>query len=802
TNEFGCTDSTIHDVLVDSLPVADFSYTTGCVGWETCFFDESIPNADSIFYRYWNFGDGNSSTLHNPCHIYTNPGQYEVVFVVINSNICVANTKIDTINVDYPPLAAFSASASCFNDTTYFVNETDTQGVEVQYWEWNFDDPASGVNNTSSLQTPEHLFTHEGMFNVELIVENIHGCIDTVINTILVDSLPEAHFLFPDTVAMGIVFLLVDSSLAHGSPIIIRHWDLGDGTTYSNLYQVYHSYSEPGEYEVCLAVTDYNGCSDTICQTIIVSAMPLADFDYTSDETLIANFYDESTPDTNIIDWFWDFGNPFTTDDTVSGIQNPIYYDYPTEGYYDVYLEISDKYGGTHDTTKQIYVGCAAIANFSYFDICLGDTTFFLDNSYSPVSAPIESWQWNFGDETDTVYYEQTDTITHYYDTSGVYNVELVIISNYNNNFVSDTILKEIRIYNLPSANFSSEGVCLGTETEFIDSSYSDIGNHITSWFWDFDDGYTGTVQNPIHKYNDVGEYNVFLEITTVHGCIDTITNKSYVSFAPDIPFHVENNCLNSPAYFIPDYDSTEIEITSWFWDFGDPYDDTTSTEPSPEHTYTRIMNYEVTMVASTYGCPKENKMSILVYPIPYSSFTLIPDYGDVQGRTKFTNQSIYADHYLWDFGNGNTSEVINPIEVYEEDSTYIVTLVSYNEYNCSDTSRLELLVFFNGLYFPTAFSPNNPNSEISRFTPKGVNLDEYQVQVFDLRGNLLWESDILDDTGSPVESWDGYYEGRLMPEGMYIWKASGLFKDGSVWKGSTFQSESPQTQGTVTLVR
>jgi len=801
-NTIGCADSIEHEVRVDSLPVADFiAPDSACTGQEVCFFDNSIANSDSITQWVWHFGDGGFSFEENPCYIYIQHGEYELKLLVINSNGCASAIKIDTIRIIDTLAPVFSVSQSCFGDSTYFINETDTQGVEVLYWEWNFDDPASGPDNVSNLMNPSHLFTHPGLFDVRLVAANIVGCADTIINTIVVDSLPEAVFTLPDTVPVGFEITFEDLSVPHGSPIFTRFWDFGDGTTMMNPNPVVHTYSEAGIYNICLIVTAINGCTDTICNSIIITALPCADFYYLSDVNLETYFYDSSIPDSIIVGWFWDFGNLLVTNDT-SILKDPYYDGYPEEGYYSVYHKVFDKFGGTHDITKLIYVGKSLMADYNTTGVCFGDTTSFYDNSYSPVSAPIETWYWNFGDGTDTAYIEKADTLTHYYNTTGVYNVKLIITTVLYGNPVSDTIIKEINIFSQPIADFSSEGVCLGTNTKFIDSSYTDIGNAITSWFWDFDDGYTSTAQNPTHKYTNIGEYNVFLEITTAHGCFDTITNKTHVSFAPDIQFHVENNCLNSPAHFIPDYDSTEIKITSWFWDFGDPYDDSTSIEPYPEHTYTRIMNYEVTMVASSYGCPKENKMNILVYPIPFSSFELIPDYGDVQGRTKFTNQSIYANHYLWDFGNGNTSEVINPIEVYEEDSTYIITLVSYNEYNCSDTSRYKLLVFFRGLYFPTAFSPNNPNSEISRFIPKGVNLSEYQVQVFDLRGNLLWESDKLDNTGSPVESWDGYYEGRLMPEGMYIWRASGLFKDGSVWNGSTFQSETPQKQGTVTLVR
>jgi hypothetical protein len=278
------------------------------------------------------------------------------------------------------------------------------------------------------------------------------------------------------------------------------------------------------------------------------------------------------------------------------------------------------------------------------------------------------------------------------------------------------------------------------------------------------------------------------------------------VSYAPIVTFQVENNCLNSPAYFIPVYDSTFTKITSWKWNFGDPVSDTanpnTSTDPDPSHIYSVISSYQVTMTAASYGCPKTVKKSFLVYPIPYSEFDLSENYNGVQGKTTFTNESIYSKTYLWDFGNGNTSTIENPIEVYEEDSLYTVTLISYNEYGCSDTSRHEVNVLFKGLYCPTAFSPNNPNEEIRYFEPKGVNLIDFHIYVYDTKGNKVWESDKLDELGSPAEYWDGYYNGVLQPQGTYVWKAYGVFRDGTGWVGSTLQSKEPISSGTVTLIR
>ena len=70
------------------------------------------------------------------------------------------------------------------------------------------------------------------------------------------------------------------------------------------------------------------------------------------------------------------------------------------------------------------------------------------------------------------------------------------------------------------------------------------------------------------------------------------------------------------------------------------------------------------------------------------------------------------------------------------------------------------------------------------------------------MKGNQVWESDKLDELGSPAEKWDGYYNGVLQPEGTYVWKAYGVFRDGTGWTGSTLQTKEPVTSGTVTLIR
>ena len=799
TNTMACTDTTNNIVLIDTLPVAGFEHTAACAGLQTCFTDTSVANGGVIDSWIWIFGDGNNSTNQNPCHIYMNEGEYVVTLIVVNSDGCSSAPFNDTIYVSKAPDVNFSFNDVCFGDTTYFENLTDTFGYDAAYWRWTFGNPGSG-NDTSALFSPSHLFMAPGSYNVKLLAENEYGCQDSIVKVVTVDSIPEAYFTIPDTVSIGAQFTITDLSVPHGSPILTKFWQFGDGNTATNINPVTHTYDTIGEYVICLTVDDFNGCSHQYCDSITVIGRPVADFNYASSADLQTFFYDESTPDNSITDWYWEFGDPTTITDT-SEEENPDW-TYQQEGWYSVYLLVTDKFGGMDDTLKSVYCGNALIAGFSVDKQCLGDSTIFSDTTFSPINALVDNYFWDLGDGTTMLYTEPQEEIKHLYPGPGNYQVKFAVSAIVSGFFMSDTMYYTVTIYEPPVARIDSIGlgVCFGTPIQFTDLTTS-TADTIKQWFWDFDtdQGNFSTLKNPVHNYADTGTYNVSMAITTKHGCQSSDSVLAHVNFAPSFGFNVENNCLNSPTKFVPQYDSSVFTITSWLWRFEGNDSSILST---PTYVYDKINVYSVTMEMEAYDCAGEYTKSFLVYPVPYSDFTLTPNFGDIQGKTKFTNNSIYAQSYLWDFGNGNESTAIDPIEIYEYDSTYTIKLIAYNEYSCTDTSEAELTVFFKGLYFPTAFSPNNPNEEISLFTPKGVNLAQYLVQVFDLRGNLVWESDKLNEDGSPVESWDGYYDGTLMPLGMYIWRAAGKFRDGTIWKGQNYEDAPPQTNGTVTLIR
>ncbi|MDP6909585.1 MAG: PKD domain-containing protein, partial [Flavobacteriales bacterium] len=155
-----------------------------------------------------------------------------------------------------------------------------------------------------------------------------------------------------------------------------------------------------------------------------------------------------------------------------------------------------------------------------------------------------------------------------------------------------------------------------------------------------------------------------------------------------------------------------------------------------------------------------------------------------------------------WDFGDGATSYSENTTHQYDFFGNKLVTLAIVDSNGCVDTLQMYIPVdFFGGLYVPNAVIPTDDNAEVRVFMPKGTGLGMYRCLVFDKWGNKLWESVKLED-GSPAEGWDATYNGKLVPQGAYIWKIDAIFADGELWDGMENNSREFHQTGTVTVIR
>jgi gliding motility-associated-like protein len=143
-----------------------------------------------------------------------------------------------------------------------FVN-----GSTIGSWQWTF-----GDGGTDTTQNPIYTYVNSGSYNVNLIVQSVQGCYDTITKVIPIQAPPTANFSSaPPSVQVGQNFNFTDLSFSN---IINWQWDFGDTLGTSTNQHPTYSYDEKGNYTVCLRVTDVAGCMDSICNDVIVFMPP------------------------------------------------------------------------------------------------------------------------------------------------------------------------------------------------------------------------------------------------------------------------------------------------------------------------------------------------------------------------------------------------------------------------------------------------------------------------------------------------------------------------------------------------
>jgi gliding motility-associated-like protein len=201
TDNHGCTDTTERPVIIFPQPMAAFSLNDSivCSDQPVCFTDLST-SITAIQSWNWNFGfnQGNFSGANPPCHIFTPPYQstYTISLAVTDQNQC-NDTALIIVTVNQIPQANFSWVTSC-EDTNMPLSSTSINGdgaIDSCIWLlWiGAPSPVTDYNcNTSFLFPP-------GTHDVQLVVHDLNGCADTIVKTVLTDSLSQLVIYPGDT---------------------------------------------------------------------------------------------------------------------------------------------------------------------------------------------------------------------------------------------------------------------------------------------------------------------------------------------------------------------------------------------------------------------------------------------------------------------------------------------------------------------------------------------------------------------------------------------------------------------------
>lgn len=672
-----CSADTTINVVVNPGPIASFTSAPVCLNNPTTFTNTSTGGATG--YK-WNFGEplsgpNDSSKLTSPTHTYSTCGKYLVTLIAKNGTC--ADTVKDSVTVNPLPTPNFTAAPVCQGSNTVLTDlSTINCGGTVTGWAWNFGDPTSGPNNTSTVQDPTHVFSDTGHFSVILTATSNNGCQNSVTLPVVIVPDPVAGFV-SGPVCLGQPTSFTDTSKGHPTTWA---WNFGDGGT-SAVQDPTHTYGTAGTFVVKLVVSSGAGCTDSITENVVVNPPPVAAFTATTVcQGTATTFTNTSTGGAT---YLWTFGDGVGT----STLLNPTY-TYGTAGSFNAKLVVTSANGCKDSVTVPVTVNPSPTGTITDGPVCLGSATSF---SVNPALVG-GTYNWNFGDGVGT---STVQNPTYTYTTANTFNVYVVLTSA---SGCFDTVKSTAVVNPNPVADFSATQVCQGHPTVFTDLSTVKTGA-VSGWAWNFGDpgsgaNNTSTVQNPTHVYSTCGTFNVLLTVTTSASCTHDTTITVTVNPVPVPNFTATSVCVGLATTFT---DGSTIGcggvINTYNWNFGDGKG--TSIAQNPTYTYAAAGTYTVSLtVASSLGCDSTIKIPVTVYPLPVAAFT---ETSPCDGTpTQFTDASTGATAWAWNFGDGGTSTLTDPTHLYGTAGQYTVTEVVTSVNGCVDSTKNTITVYPN----------------------------------------------------------------------------------------------------------
>ncbi len=674
-NQRGCRDSITRQVMVDTLPQPDFTYTPACLNAQMQFFDVSSTGGAPIIYRKWTFAGSDTSLIQNP-YLFCNFGDtFQVSLKLMNANLCRNEIVRDVYTYPMLQFNVVFDTIACLNTLVTFTNETVYDSLST----WNFGDGA-----TSTEVSPSHTYTNTGFYDVQLISQTSHYCVDTLQTQIQIMQMASASFV--DTFSTDCApKMVIFTNLSAGDYISSFAWNFGNGDT-SSLYNpppiVYQqsNYSDT-IYIATLEVSNQCGLAQ-YSDSILVRPMPVAEFGVTqpvwcSPDTVVYSNCAMGLPQS----YLWNLGDGTIITDSVP--RPHVYFTDTLETNYTVTFTVRNECGDSTssrivtvlpNTVHPLYMtdslkGCVALP-IRIIDYTAGNH--------------LTIW-WDMGDST--LYYNQ-DTVYHTYTEAGVYTVKETVT----NGCSTSSIEQNIHVYDLPNVRFSlnDSAFCQNTTAFFHNTTPVPLANLV----WNFGDNTYSTTNHPSHQYQAHGLYNVSLRGTeTVHGCRSSDTVSVLVFKIPQVNFTVSDSFGCQPVTM--QFSGTMPDAVSWEWNFNDG--DVSFDNPT-QHTFEDSGRFVVQLkVESFNSCFNSRFDTIRVFPKPTSYFTFSHDtitceLPPIDLQLRNLSNSNNSDPNLlstWDYDGAIPDTAINTNVTLTEARPYHFVLYVENVYQCKDTSTL-----------------------------------------------------------------------------------------------------------------
>lgn len=444
-------------------------------------------------------------------------------------------------------------------------------------------------------------------------------------------------------------------------------------------------------------------------------------------------------------------------------------------GYHQFLVTTIDKNGCYLRDSVVVHGYEPPVANFNFRVApgCSGDTVFFHNES-----ANATEYLWELGEANLT----DTNVNTHHvYLNAGTYPVTLVAT----NSHCVDSMIHIVSLGHPMHAGFtvSKDTICQGTPIQFTNTSSITADNGSGPGYqWSFGNGSSSNVKNPTYTYTRTGVYTTRLIVNDSIPCYDTVTKLIYVDSVSGLSVSVSDTpiCKGDAVTFTAVYSGEGMVYSRW--NFGDGPDTVMNVNPV-HHAYAEAGVYTVSINNHYRVCPDTGTMfKVRVNDIPVinigSDTSLCLDGDPIKISDKINTGNPNA-RWLWNTGDTTSSiDIVHPGHYWAR-----VTID-----NCSATDDI-MVTKDCYMDIPNSFTPNGDGID-DYFFPRqklAEGITAFSMSIYNRWGQQIFETESPDGRG-----WDGRFNGKDQPVGVYIYLINVAYKNG--------RTES--YKGNVTLIR
>jgi gliding motility-associated-like protein len=773
-NDCPFTDTIRSSLRTIAYPVAGLSIndTSQCFrGNEFVFSDTSrYFNGAKKKTTTWSYSDTPTvyKNFASLTRVMANPGTYTITLKVESQDLC-TDSVVKTFKVNANPKTDYQiTSPQCFKSHLFKpTQKTTVVGGAVGGYDWDFGD------GTKSIQPiPVKTYSKDTAYSVTLITRSTANCYDTLVRQFLINPSPQASFTANNACLNDTV---KTTNLSSFSGPLNYLWSFGDLQTATDS-NANKTYVDTGTYNLMLTATNSYNCADSMMKKVTILPAPKPSFTYIKKCTQNPTSYTNTSFTYGVpgATYKWDVGN--------SAQSNTLNYThkYTKEGLFQVKLVATLPNGCKDSVTNPVYINPIPNVAFTINDSmqCIRGNNFDFFNATTLSEGKINEFVWKLN---DTLWNTNVSN-NKVFDTYGIYTIKLVATTD---SACADSITKifEVAPQTQMSLISTQDTQCYKNHA-FVLTNNSTVPTGTVSYTWNYSNSDVDTIAQPAPKtFSSSGKYQLTLLALTDKGCRDSVVRNFTLYPSPELNFEVNDVCGSDSARFSNFSKVTTGRVVNWHWDLGDG---DTSDAKNPIHYYNNFGIYNVSVIGITdLGCPDTLFVdtALFVKPAPKSFFnTKLDEQRGNETSYQFFDQSTDADDYYWNFDRGETSRQANPNFTFKDTGKYHIILTVSNTEGCFSSHDTTIFVVPDiELYIPNAFSPNkdviNPVFRIEG----SYFYREFEMQIFDRWGQRVFYSN------DPEIGWDGTYDGRRMPEGIYIYSVRIIGTDTKVrnYKGN-----------------